>query len=169
MTSRHQTLRAGRPVWLRHAGLPARQYPSLSGHHETSVVIVGGGITGALVAHAFASAGISAILLEGALVGRGSTAASSALLLQEPDLELMELARRYGLRKSRRIWQMSSESVRDLVALLTRLRIACDLRIRDAVYYATERLATARLHREWRLRARAGFDSHWLDSRALRR
>ena len=76
-------------------------------------------MTGALVAHAFASAGISTILLEASDVGRGSTAASSALLLQEPDLELMELANRYGLRASRRIWQMSHDSVqaaRDAVA-----------------------------------------------------
>jgi len=156
-------------VWLRNAGRPTRQYPSLSGHHETSVAIVGGGMTGALVAHAFASAGISTVLLEGGLVGRGSTAASSALLLQEPDLELTELARRYGLRKSRRIWQMSRESVHDLVALLTRLRTACDLQVRDAVYYAADTAAAARLRREWAFRTRAGFDAQWLGPEALRR
>ena len=44
-------------------------------------------MTGALVAHACASAGIATVLLERSLVGRGSTAASSALLLEEPDLE----------------------------------------------------------------------------------
>jgi 2-polyprenyl-6-methoxyphenol hydroxylase-like FAD-dependent oxidoreductase len=41
-------------------------------------VIVGGGMTGALVAEAFARAGASVIVLETALVGRGSTAASSS-------------------------------------------------------------------------------------------
>jgi glycine/D-amino acid oxidase-like deaminating enzyme len=102
VTGRQQTLRVGQPVWLRHAGRPKRQYPILSGHHDTSVAIVGGGMTGALVAHAFASSGISTVLMEGSFVGRGSTAASSALLLQEPDLGLTDLARRYGLRISRR-------------------------------------------------------------------
>jgi glycine/D-amino acid oxidase-like deaminating enzyme len=102
-------------VWLRDAATDKR-YPSLAGHHETSVAIVGGGMTGALVAHAFASAGISTLLLEGSMVGRGSTAASSALLLQEPDLELTELTKRYGLRTSRRIWEQSQESALELVA-----------------------------------------------------
>jgi glycine/D-amino acid oxidase-like deaminating enzyme len=64
---------------------------------------------------------------------------------------------------------MSRDSVRDLVDLVTRLRIACDLRIRDAVYYATDTQAAARLRREWALRARAGFDSQWLGPEALRR
>jgi glycine/D-amino acid oxidase-like deaminating enzyme len=169
MTGRQQTLRVGQPVWLRHVGRPRRHYPSLSSHHDTSVAIVGGGMTGALVALAFASAGISTVLLEEAFVGRGSTAASSALLLQEPDQELTELVRRYGLRTGRRIWQMSQESVHELVALLTRLRIPCDLQIRDAVYYATDAEAVDRLRREWTLRARTGFDAKWLGPVALHR
>ena len=41
-------------------------------------------------------------------------------------------------RTSRRIWQMSQESVHQLVALLKRLRIRCDLKKSDAVYYATD-------------------------------
>jgi glycine/D-amino acid oxidase-like deaminating enzyme len=61
------------------------------------VVVIGGGMTGALIAHAFATAGIATILLEASHIGRGSTAASSALLLQEPDLELTELTNRYGM------------------------------------------------------------------------
>jgi glycine/D-amino acid oxidase-like deaminating enzyme len=126
-------------------------------------------MTGALVAHAFAAAGISTVLLEGGFVSRGSTAGSSALLLQEPDLELTGLVRRYGLRASKRIWQMSQESVHDLVALLTRLRIACDLQMRHAIYYATDAEAAGRLRQEWTLRNRTGFDATWLDPAALGR
>ena len=78
------------------------RYRPLSGAHETSVAIVGGGMTGALVAQAFASAGIPVTVVEAGLVARGSTAASSALLLHEPDLELTQLETRYGPRASRR-------------------------------------------------------------------
>jgi glycine/D-amino acid oxidase-like deaminating enzyme len=126
-------------------------------------------MTGALVAYAFASAGISTVLLEASFVGRGSTAASSALLLEEPDLELTQLVRRYGVRRARRIWQLSQESVRELVALLSRLRIACDLQARDAVYYATDLEAAERLQRERALRMQQGFDATWLGHVALRR
>jgi glycine/D-amino acid oxidase-like deaminating enzyme len=156
-------------LWLRDGGTPTSRYPRLRGKHETSVAIVGGGITGALVAHAFASAGVPATVLEGARIGRGSTAASSALLLQEPDLELMDLTRRYGLRAARRIWELSRESARDLVALVRRLRIQCDLKKSDAVYYAVDPKGAARLRRELGARTRAGFDAEWLDPRDLRR
>jgi glycine/D-amino acid oxidase-like deaminating enzyme len=144
-------------------------YPVLSGHHETSVAIVGGGMTGALVAHVFASAGIATVLLEADLVARGSTAASSALLLQEPDLELGQLSDRYGVRASRRIWRVSHESVRQLIALLKRLGIRCDLVKRAAVYYAMDADATERLRREFKVRSEAGFHAEWLTAGGLRR
>jgi glycine/D-amino acid oxidase-like deaminating enzyme len=141
----------------------------LSGQHDTAVAVVGGGMTGALVSHAFASAGISTTVLEAAMVGRGSTAASSALLLKEPDLELTELTNRYGSRSSRRIWELSHQSVDQFVALLKRLRIRCDLKTRDAVYCATSADAAQRLRRECDLRRRSGFDVEWLSAGALRR
>jgi glycine/D-amino acid oxidase-like deaminating enzyme len=162
-------LRVGQPVWLDRGGHNVRRYPRLSGTHQASVAIVGGGMTGALIAHAFASAGVSTILLEASAVGRGSTAASSALLLQEPDLELTELTNRYGMRAARRIWEMSRESVHALVRLLRRLRIACDLTRRDAIYFATDRAAVARLRAEHERRIRSGFDATWLGPGALRR
>lgn len=126
-------------------------------------------MTGALVAHAFASAGIATTVLESALVGSGSTAASSALLLKEPDRELSHLAIRYGTRDSCRMWELSHHSVDQLVALLKRLRIPCDLKTQDAIYYATTAQAAGRLRHECDLRTQSGFDAGWLGPGELRR
>jgi glycine/D-amino acid oxidase-like deaminating enzyme len=75
------------------------------------VVIVGGGMTGTLIALTFAAEGIPVILLERGWVGCGSTSASSALLLQEPDHGLADLARRYGRTASRRLGLMRERIV----------------------------------------------------------
>jgi glycine/D-amino acid oxidase-like deaminating enzyme len=160
-------LRSGQPVWLRHQR-PRHRYPSLRGRLEADVVIVGGGMTGALAAREFASAGASVCLVEAALVGRGSTAASSALLLQEPDQGLAALEQRYGKAASRRIWQLSHEAVREYVALLRRLDIACDLEQRDAIYYAPNAEAAGQLRKEFVQRLRAGFHADWLTPEAAR-
>jgi glycine/D-amino acid oxidase-like deaminating enzyme len=126
-------------------------------------------MTGALVAQAFADAGVSIALLESELVGNGSTAASSALLLQEPDRGLVELEQWYGRRASRRIWQVSRDAVSQLISLLKRLRISCELTRRDAVYYATTGEAVVRLRREFETRTEAGFEGQWLTPGQLRR
>jgi glycine/D-amino acid oxidase-like deaminating enzyme len=166
--SMRRRLRVGRPIWLQNAGHRSQRYPALTGHHQTDVAIVGGGFTGALVAQAFADANIGVALLEAGLVGNGSTAASSALLLQEPDSGLAELSHRYGRSTGRRLWQLSAQAADDLVALLERLAIPCDLRKRDTVYYATKADGAERLHREFVVRTKAGFEGRWLTPGALR-
>jgi glycine/D-amino acid oxidase-like deaminating enzyme len=166
-TSSHLRLRAGRPIWLDGSAAPAT-YPRLSGRHRTDVVIVGGGITGAIAALRFAQAGIGVTLLEAARVGLGSTAASSALLLQEPDRPLVPLAERYGAATARRLWRLSHEAARDLIELLAALPTGCRLERRDTIYYTTEPGDVAELKREQAARGRAGFEAEWLTPGALR-
>jgi glycine/D-amino acid oxidase-like deaminating enzyme len=169
MSQERPALRLEQPIWLRSLSKPKPTYPSLTGHRQKDVAIVGGGITGALIAHAFTTAGISVAVVEGDLVARGSTAASSALLLQEPDQGLLQLAERYGTHAARRIWQLSHEAVRDLVGLLRRLHIQCGLTKRDVIYYATQADGVERLRREFLVRKKAGFQPEWLTPGPLRR
>jgi glycine/D-amino acid oxidase-like deaminating enzyme len=58
--------------------------------------------------------------------------------------------------------------VRDFVSSLRRLRIACDLVERDAIYYATTQGAAARLRAELDRRLLAGFEGEWLGTRESR-
>jgi glycine/D-amino acid oxidase-like deaminating enzyme len=172
-TTRHAprqkpALRSGTaPIWL--AGTyAAATYPRATGNHCVDAAIVGGGMTGALVAEAFARAGVSVIVLEAGLVGRGSTAASSALLLREPDRGLRELTALYGERRARRIWQLSAEAVDRFIDRLHQLRISCDLVRRDAIHYTALDHNARRLAREYHHRRSLGFSARWLSPGALR-
>lgn len=163
-------LRVGRPVWLEGpAGRPRQSYGSLAGDCEVDVAIVGGGMTGSTVAALFAETGVRVAVAEGALAGRGSTAASTALLLQEPDLGLTGLSERYGGAAARRIWEMSRNGAGELVRTMRRMRIECGLVRRDAVYYAIRGPAADALARELAMRRRAGVGGRWLTPGALRR
>ena len=161
-------LRKGRTVWLRTRKAAAR-YPVLRGERQTEVVVVGGGLTGAMIAHAFAEHGASVIVVEAARVAHGSTAASTALLLQEPDHDLEALARRYDPQRARRIWQLSHDAARDLVGTIRRLKIACDLRERVSLYYTLGNERARLLQRELKKRRAARLGGEWLDGDALLR
>src|SRR5437762_6764096 len=102
-------LRHGQPIWLREES--GVRFAPVKGPHACDVVIVGGGITGVLIAALFATSGVSVSLLEADTVGTASTVASSALLLQEPDGGFRELSRRYGRGSAARIWRLSHEAV----------------------------------------------------------
>src|SRR5438045_6680567 len=99
------TLLMAVPLWLDRAPeRNRRRYPSLKGRIDVDAVVIGGGIVGAAVAATFSRAGVRVALVEAELVGHGSTAASSALLMQEPDEGLVALTTRYGAEAASRIW-----------------------------------------------------------------
>jgi glycine/D-amino acid oxidase-like deaminating enzyme len=163
-------LRVATPLWLAsRSNLKRPRYPKVAADLDVDVAIVGGGITGAAVAWLFARDGVRVALLEAASVGRGSTAASTALLMQEPDTDFTSLAKRYGGKNARRIWRRSRAATHDLVRALESLDISCQLERTDSVYYSLHKAAGQRLHEEWRQRRRAGIPGRWLDRAALRR
>ena len=161
------SLRRGRTIWLGRPNPP--RYPILRGHHDTDIAIVGGGITGAMVAEAFTRRGVSVAVVEASRIAMGSTAASTALLLQEPDYDLDALTRKYGRKKATRIWTLGQEAAADFIDTIRRLNIKCDLDERDSLYYTLAEDRAKLLQRELKRRRQAGLGGDWLDARALRR
>jgi glycine/D-amino acid oxidase-like deaminating enzyme len=162
-------LRIGRSYWLdRYTRQPPR-FPAMRTARVADVAIVGGGMTGCLAAYLFAEAGLKVVVLEAGRIGRGSTAASTALLMQEPDVDFRGLAARYGAAQARRIWMRSAESVRGLTGLLRRLHINASLHSVPSVYWTCDRSRSADLRRELERRHAAGLAGRWLSPAALKR
>jgi glycine/D-amino acid oxidase-like deaminating enzyme len=162
-------LRIGTSYWVDQFTGTAPRYPALKGAHHVDIAVIGGGTTGCLAAHAFVSAGFSVLLLEANRIGRGSTAASTALLMQEPDADVRDLATRYGTRRAREVWSESAKSVRGYVALLRRLRIPAGLEQVRSVYWTSRADAASDLQRELRRRHAVGIKGRWLNGSALMR
>jgi glycine/D-amino acid oxidase-like deaminating enzyme len=163
-------LRVATPVWFGGQGRPFQTaYPAVRRVQRADVAIVGGGVTGAAVAWMFARHGIRVVLLEASRVGCGSTAASTALLMQEPDKDLNELARLYGDRAARRIWRMSMAATRDFIGAIRSLHLDCRLEGRDSIYYALGESAGRRLRAEFADRKHAYLPGRWLGREALKR
>ncbi len=162
------TLRIGTSLWLdRHRGEPS--FPALRQRIETDIAIVGGGITGCACAYVLARHGIRVVLLEAAHIGRGSTAASTALLMQEPDVDFGDLAERYGTATARQIWRTSRHAVDALVRTLRTLKLTPTPQVLPSVYFTREPGDVRSLQGELRVRHRAGLRGRWLSPDALKR
>ena len=159
-------LRHGDPLWL-HQKAPKRTYPQFRGHLETDVVIVGGGITGAMCAYLFADAGVRVVLLESRKAGRGSTVASTALLMQEPDRDFLDLANRFGRASARKIWKSLAKATRDLTRTIRALEIEADLCECQSVYFTLDPDKVKSLRREFDARKTAGLPGRWLTAARL--
>jgi glycine/D-amino acid oxidase-like deaminating enzyme len=117
----------------------------------------------------FADAGVRVALVESQIIGQGSTVASTALLMQEPDRDFSDLSKRFGRARARLIWRALQRSTRDMTRTIRRLRIGTDLRECESVYYTVDPKRVAGLKREYRARKGAGLPGRWLSAAAVLR
>jgi len=145
-------------------------YPRQKGDLKTDVVIVGGGLTGAACALAFATSGVRVAVVEQDRIGAGATAGSAGLLRQDFDASFQDTAARHGLRAARHLWQSARRASLDFAAALRRFGIRCDLGAQDQVLFTRNGAEAARrLKREYQARRDAGLEGTWLNASALAR
>ena len=159
-------LKSGYPYWAVKNGL-MHGFPRLEGDIACGVAVVGGGITGALIADELHRHGHDVVVVEQRDVGWGSTAASTALLQYEIDTHLVDLAGRYGLADALLAYRGCAQAIDDLAALCKPFRDV-EFARQDSLYYASGRWQARGVRREYDLRAAKGFDVEWLDASALR-
>ncbi len=83
-------LRSVYPFWLLDKGI-IKSYPSVKQNIKADVVIIGAGISGALVSWYLRNTGFNVIIVDRRHVGMGSTAATTGLIQYEIDIPLVEL------------------------------------------------------------------------------
>ncbi len=160
-------LRYGLPLWL--DGIPNTKRPAFPRFKapdpvETDVVVVGGGLTGAMCAYLFAQAGARVILLEAGRVGQAS-AASLGWSPETPGMSFRAMQAAYGLRAARRVWDATRKAALDSSALLKRLRIKADVERTDTAFFTRDTEQERVLRRDHQAIADAGFDAGWLIAR----
>lgn len=158
-------LKSGYPFWAIKNGL-MRAFPALQSDLRCEVAVVGGGITGALIADALAEAGHEVVLVEQRDIGWGSTAASTALLQYEIDTHMTDLAERYGEDDAVAAYRGCAAAVERLHVLAGGLRDVGFART-HSLYYASRRRHRSAFEAEYALRLRHGFDVRWLDPATL--
>ena len=90
-------------------------YPPLERDVRSDAVVIGGGITGALLSDALVRAGSTCTIIDGRDIGQGSTSASTALLQYEIDTPLHQLAARIGRRPAERAYRLGVRAIGQIV------------------------------------------------------
>src|SRR5689334_8874245 len=112
--SERQRLHSGAPFWLLNSGLDeldALEPENEKRNTRADVAIIGAGITGALLADRLTQAGLNVTLYDRRAPAYGSTAASTALLLYEIDVELKALIKLIGETNAVRAYQLGVDAI----------------------------------------------------------
>ncbi len=159
-------LKSGYPFWAIKNGLMTA-FPPLTDDVRCDVAIVGGGITGALIADEFSQHGHAVVVLEQRDVGWGSSAASTALLQYEIDTHMTALAQRYGEADAVLAHRACLDAIPQLQAVATELGDV-DFATTHSLYYASKRGHAKDLREEFALRRAHGLPVEFLEAAAVR-
>jgi glycine/D-amino acid oxidase-like deaminating enzyme len=158
-------LKAGYPFSLIKNGLVAN-YPKLEKDIQTDVVIMGGGISGALVAHHLLQKNIPCVIVDARSIGLGSSCASTSLLQYEIDTPLYKLSELIGERDAALSYWLCKESIDKLAVLADKIGFT-DIQKRKSLYYAAAKRDVAGLQKEFAARKKHGFRVQWLEDNAV--
>ncbi len=157
-------LRGGRSPWF--VTGPQAVRLDVGENMKCDALIVGGGITGSLIAERLTRQGLYVVIIDRELPGRGSTAASTSMLLWEIDRSLTQLTEIYGFERASRAYLASLHAVAGLKSLILQLGLPCEMRDKDSLYLAAGSTGK-QLLREHQLRRRAGLPGDFLDHAML--
>ncbi len=148
-------LKSGYPFWPLKDGILA-SYPPLQEDVSCDVVVVGGGVSGALAAYHLVDAGVEVVLVERRDVGWGSTSASTALLQYEIDVPLTELIALRGKAVAERAYCLCLQSIHTLDRIVKTLDDDCDFMLKKSLYLASTKKDVKDLEQEYAARQAAG-------------
>ena len=144
-------LKSGESVWSLTTE-PPKIYPALTEDIDCEVAIIGGGITGALVAFELTRASVDCVLIDAREIGRGSTSASTALLLYELDTPLYKLAKEIGEADAAACYKGCLAAIGKIEQLTIELGNRCDFVRRKSLYLAENDKDIPELEREFAIR-----------------
>lgn len=159
-------LTSNEPFWLVKNGL-VNTYPSLKEDIITEVLIVGGGITGALMAHQCMEDGYQTTLIDRREIANGSSSATTSMLQYEIDVPLYKLTELIGKEGAEANYLAGIESINEIEALVKKIKSSCGFEKKESLLYAAFKKDIPDLEKEFEARKACGLDVKWLSDEEI--
>ncbi|MFV8368879.1 NAD(P)/FAD-dependent oxidoreductase [Flavobacterium sp. LB2R40] len=156
-------LKSSEPFWLVKNGI-INSYPSLRENLETEILIVGGGITGSLIAHQCIADGYKTMLIDRREIGHGSTSATTSMLQYEIDVPLYQLMDLIGENAAADCYWACYNSIDDLKKVVQQVKSDCGFKKKESLYYAAVKKDIGWLKKEFEARKKIGIPVKWLEA-----
>jgi glycine/D-amino acid oxidase-like deaminating enzyme len=162
---------SGKSIWqakaVELAAKSLAERASLENDLICDVVVVGGGISGALTAYELVQHGLCVVLVDRSDFGEQSTAASTGLLMYELDRPLHELIRCVGKESALTAYRCGLQAIDSIEATAAQIGNT-EFSRRSSFFIERRPERVAQLAAEFECRKQFGFDVSWLDGNAFR-
>ncbi len=160
-------LRSKETYWLLKNGL-ITPYPSLQKNISCDVLIIGGGITGSLIAYQLSQEGYRTVLIDKRDIAMGSTSATTAMLQYEIDEPLYSLIAKVGENPAVDSYREGVLAITKLRKIVKTVHADCGFNRKDSLYVANSPQDKEWLRQEFLSRQKFLLDVKWLTSSQLK-
>jgi len=143
-------------------------YPRLEEDVFCDVLIIGGGMSGAIAANILANEDLEIVLADKRKIGHGSSAANTGLLQYSNDMMLHEFAQTIGEEKAVRFYELCFEAMKDLKDIASSLTEDVQFKERKSLYYASSQTDADKLKTEYAMLKKHGFPVEYLDDNQMK-
>ncbi|WP_426348998.1 NAD(P)/FAD-dependent oxidoreductase [Alloiococcus sp. CFN-8] len=140
-----------------------KQYEYLTEDIRAEVIIIGGGVTGAILGYYFSKSNIPCVILEKSRIAHGSTSITTSLLEYELDsnaLDLMSYTSKENIIKSYKLGVKALDEIQEFIANHGN---KCDYRKVDSLLYTSKKIENKVMEEEYYLRKEAGLPVEFID------
>ncbi len=110
------------------------KYDYLTDDIECDVLIVGGGITGAITAYYQSLLGLNVVIVDKNIIGYGSTMATTAIMEYQIDKDLSKLISEIGEIGAYKCFKMCYEAIGDIENIISNLKLNVDFKRKCSLY-----------------------------------
>lgn len=142
-------------------------YPYLTKDTTCDVVIIGGGISGALTTYFLAKAGANVVVIEKNIVGYGATISAPATLEYQSDMDMYKLEKMKGAKEANRIYKICLEAIDIIEKIDDEFEKPTGFKRQDSIYFTNKFMQKSNMIKEFSARKEAGFDTLFLDSHSV--
>ena len=161
-------LRSKETYWLLKNGLIV-SYPSLRANIKCDVLIIGGGITGSLMAYQLSKEGYKTVLVDKRDIGMGSTSATTAMIQYEIDEPLYSLIEKVGENAAVDSYRAGVTAIDKLEMIVKEVKADCGFERKQSLFIAHSKKELEWLIKEYESRKKFGFQVTWLSQSKLKK
>lgn len=149
--------------YFTHSSIEQPEYPYLKENIECDILIIGGGVTGAIAGYYFSKAGIDAVIVEKSRIAHGSTSITTALLQYELDdnaEQLIQYLKPEDIARAYKLGLFALDEIEEFIKLHENDFLYKRV---DTLLYTQKKIETQELKNEYEFRKSNGINVEYID------